>query len=709
MKSKSLVITLLLITAIIVATGVLYNAVKPSATAEAKTTIPDSTKIDNCATKYPEKTTPKVPKTVDMTIEGTLVRVFTKSGDLLGQLDFASVSDELVVNFTKNVTGKPHVLVVCATSSDKRPRAIYRYDYLTASAEKIYQVKLDNELIDSIEIAGGTIEILHGHINEYGYNYTRNDGDLDVFLKATDLLEGEIDGFELIKNKKARQAIAMAMDKQVFVDEMSYCLETETQLFNKNAIVDLNGKPVSSYVTGDTGGIDYDPDMALKLWNEVKQELDFNTVTLRIYRWGSLMESQLDSLIFDIENTLPGLNINIYTTKMSSGLWIRPLNSYHLSSSSVHTDYQDSKVTASDDFNGVARRPEEYSLMIERINSATTFDEWVNSIITLEKTILDEALIIPLSNYADYYLIRSNLKNVGVIDGIYSNSAMNLSFTNTSFIKDANQNEVYLKGHYYYEESLWSIIRSSSDFVRFHLYEGLMKIDMNNKVVPGMAKDYTVSEDGLTYVFTLDGEKKWSNGEPVTAYDFENTWKDTLKANTLNSNEYNLLYAMESAGVKNAKEIRENNADPNLIGFKALNDTQLQIELESPNVMFLRLLSKPSFVALYDNSLHTDKRATDEIITNGAYRITEKTEDRIVLERNQNYYDNHFDYIPQIILDNRLPDEREANPIRYDAEMLSLHQNSPHLNEDGTLKVPSDRRLLAVPENTNIYYTFMEE
>lgn len=54
-----------------------------------------------------------------------------------------------------------------------------------------------------------------------------------------------------------------------------------------------------------------------------------------------------------------------------------------------------------------------------------------------------------------------------------------------------------------------------------HTFEGLMKINPDLEIVPGMAKKYKVSDDNLTYTFTLRDDIKWSNGDPVTAEDFE--------------------------------------------------------------------------------------------------------------------------------------------------------------------------------------------
>lgn len=61
-----------------------------------------------------------------------------------------------------------------------------------------------------------------------------------------------------------------------------------------------------------------------------------------------------------------------------------------------------------------------------------------------------------------------------------------------------------------------------------HVFEGLFKKSEDGTVVPGMAESYTLADDQVTYTFKLRDDIKWSNGELVTAYDFEFAWKRAL-------------------------------------------------------------------------------------------------------------------------------------------------------------------------------------
>ena len=56
-------------------------------------------------------------------------------------------------------------------------------------------------------------------------------------------------------------------------------------------------------------------------------------------------------------------------------------------------------------------------------------------------------------------------------------------------------------------------------------FEGLMRYNEKGELEPACAESYEVSEDGLTYTFTMRDGLKWSNGDELTAKDFVYSWK----------------------------------------------------------------------------------------------------------------------------------------------------------------------------------------
>ena len=68
----------------------------------------------------------------------------------------------------------------------------------------------------------------------------------------------------------------------------------------------------------------------------------------------------------------------------------------------------------------------------------------------------------------------------------------------------------------------------SGSAVEAQLFEGLTTLDANNRPVAAAAERWQISPDGRKITFVLRAGLKWSNGEPVTAQDFEYAWKTGL-------------------------------------------------------------------------------------------------------------------------------------------------------------------------------------
>ena len=127
------------------------------------------------------------------------------------------------------------------------------------------------------------------------------------------------------------------------------------------------------------------------------------------------------------------------------------------------------------------------------------------------------------------------------------------------------------------------------------LLEGLVTEDPHDlHPVPGVAESWDVSPSGTVYTFHLRRDAKWSNGEPVTAHDFWNSYKRILMP-SLGSEYAYMLYV-----VTNAQEFNENKiTDFNQVGFKVLDDWTFQITLQSPTPYFLSLLNHVSWFPVH--------------------------------------------------------------------------------------------------------------
>ena len=124
-----------------------------------------------------------------------------------------------------------------------------------------------------------------------------------------------------------------------------------------------------------------------------------------------------------------------------------------------------------------------------------------------------------------------------------------------------------------------------------NVMEGLYRPADNGSNELGVAaEEPTVSEDGLTYTFTIRDDADWSNGDPVTAQDFVYTYQKTVTPETIGGNA-NKFYVIE-----NAEAITNGEAEPDTLGVKAIDDKTLEITLASPTTYFTDLLATPYYL-----------------------------------------------------------------------------------------------------------------
>ena len=169
-----------------------------------------------------------------------------------------------------------------------------------------------------------------------------------------------------------------------------------------------------------------------------------------------------------------------------------------------------------------------------------------------------------------------------------------------------------------------------------HAFDGLMRWDNTNTIVPALAESYDLSDDGLNYVFHLRGNLKWSDGTPLTAHDFEYSWKRAVNPDT--AADYENMYQI----VKGYDEAR--NGDLDALAVKAIDDNTLSVALSAPAPYFLELAAFPALMPVNKAAVekYGDAWATnpESYITCGAYFMTEFTPgSKIVFEKNDNYWD----------------------------------------------------------------------
>lgn len=189
------------------------------------------------------------------------------------------------------------------------------------------------------------------------------------------------------------------------------------------------------------------------------------------------------------------------------------------------------------------------------------------------------------------------------------------------------------------------------------IFEGLSaRSPTGSEILPGVAKSWDISGDGLTYTFHLR-DCVWSDGSPLTAHDFIYSWKRALDpAMGAAYYAYQLFYICGAEDFNSRKT-----SDFSRVGVRALDDKTLQVDLKGPTPFFLYLTSfDPLFPIKRDCvEKHGDLWTRPEnIVSNGPFLLKEwSTSRRIRLEKNPLYWDR--DNVRLNVVD-ALPTENES-------------------------------------------------
>ncbi len=170
------------------------------------------------------------------------------------------------------------------------------------------------------------------------------------------------------------------------------------------------------------------------------------------------------------------------------------------------------------------------------------------------------------------------------------------------------------------------------------MYEGLLIDNAKAELVAGVAEKWEISDDGLSYKFTLRPNAKWSNGDPVKAGDFVYSYRRIMNPET-GAKYANILYPIKNAEKINKGEIK----DLAQLGAQAPDDRTLIITLEKPTPYFLELLAHQTGLPVHPASVEKhgkDYVRPENIVTNGAYVLKEFVPNsHIRLDKNPNFHD----------------------------------------------------------------------
>lgn len=285
-----------------------------------------------------------------------------------------------------------------------------------------------------------------------------------------------------------------------------------------------------------------------------------------------------------------------------------------------------------------------YDALIEQIRTCTDPVERVDLMHQAEDILMDTGALLPLYFYTDIYLQKDYLTNVYWTPFGYK------YFMFAELGNGSDTLRMYLASE---PDKLDPALNSTVDgaILAINSFAGLFTYDAEQKQVPDLAESYTVSDDGLTYTFTLKDDLKWSNGDTLDASDFVYSWNRAVNPATASD------YAYMFAPIKGYAEMTEMDEEGNLVNPDATlavtaseDGKTLTVELTTPTAYFLDLCAFPTYFPVYQEAVEAaDPEGNnpgawaldpgENFVCSGAYVLTEWNHNSsMVYEKNPYYH-----------------------------------------------------------------------
>ena len=191
------------------------------------------------------------------------------------------------------------------------------------------------------------------------------------------------------------------------------------------------------------------------------------------------------------------------------------------------------------------------------------------------------------------------------------------------------------------EPKLWDPTNNSesiSDAIVKQLFEGLT-VSTSDGFKPGIAESWDVSEDGKTYTFHLRDDAKWSDGDPVTAKDFEYSWRRICDPD----------YASEALQaitdyVVGGQEYFDGTGSYDDIKATAIDDYTFEVVLKNVTPYFPQLVANDVYLPIKKDVVEAAgegwEKKPETCVSNGPFMLEEyQVGSHFLFKKNPNYYD----------------------------------------------------------------------
>ncbi|WP_340640521.1 peptide ABC transporter substrate-binding protein [Bacillus atrophaeus] len=216
-----------------------------------------------------------------------------------------------------------------------------------------------------------------------------------------------------------------------------------------------------------------------------------------------------------------------------------------------------------------------------------------------------------------------------------------------------------------------------------NLMEGLTRLSKDHEPESAMAEKWTVSKDQKTYTFTIRKDAKWTNGDPVTAGDFEYAWKRMLDPKTGASSAF-LGYLIEGGEAFNSGKGAKDE-----VKVTAKDDKTLEVTLAAPQKYFLSVISNPAYFPINEKVANKDPKwfaQASTFVGNGPFKLTGwKHDDNMTMEKSDTYWDKDsvkLDKVKWAMVDDRNTDYQMFQSDELDSAYVPAELSEQLLDQD---------------------------
>ena len=208
--------------------------------------------------------------------------------------------------------------------------------------------------------------------------------------------------------------------------------------------------------------------------------------------------------------------------------------------------------------------------------------------------------------------------------------------------------------------------------ILFNIFEGLVKPDPNGNLINAVASDYSISEDGLTYTFTLREGVKFHNGNNVTTEDIK--------------------YSLERASglLDGTALISSLSADKGgITKVDILNDNTVQVSVSSANLELIY-----SFTAAIIPAGSGEDPEAQPVGTGPFSFVSYKPQESVVLKKNADYWQKGLPYLDEV--DFKIVNSADTALLELQGGSIDVY---PYLTDSQATELQGKLQVLAAPSN----------